>query len=115
MHDDENPDLFVKDSEVHIKWESCNRAAPDILFDDCHSCGLFNDALDCTIDGRKEACAEPRLPVLVELSLCDQLVLRLAVVDYLHPIVRRAFAITSSWGMPLTRPEDISASRRSAS
>jgi hypothetical protein len=110
-----DPNLPWDNSIIDRIRETRHEIAPHLVFDNAPSFGRGQNNRYSLVNCVQELGAQRRDLALVNLGRFSQLSRGLGMLDYLHPIARRAAFSASSWLIPATAPAESSLSRRNAS
>jgi|GEM_PF-5722422 len=115
MLESKHANVVGEHAVVYRVGEARNQEPPHVGRDDAPPFGRSGDDCHGLIYSVKELGSQCRNLLFVDLSRLDQLGRGVGMLDYLHPIARRAVFIASSWLIPATVPAESSRSRLTAS
>ncbi|MFA6175535.1 MAG: hypothetical protein WC765_03035 [Phycisphaerae bacterium] len=115
VFDRQNPDGSARCPVVDGKGKAGQQESAHVLFKNPPSFWRLDDAGYGILNDIKELTAQRGDLLLVKLRRLNELCLRSGVVNYAHPMARRAASMTLWWERAGMWPAEISSSRRMAS
>lgn len=115
MLESKNANVVWEHAVINRVGEARNQEPSHVRFNDSPPFGSCGDDCHGFVHRVKELGPQCRNLLFVNLSRLDQLNRGIGMLDYLHPIARRAVFIASSWLIPATVPAESSRSRLTAS
>jgi len=111
----QNTNVVGKNAIENRKRKTWHEITPHFIFHDTPSIRSIKNNRNRAICRVEELRAKTGNFLLVKLRSLDQFGVSIGMVNYLHPIARRAACITCSCVRPTTAPEDNASSRQMAS